>query len=140
MLRKLAALPLLAFIVLSTPLQVLAQPVPPQGGTQTPQGYYMPGPWHMWNDGYAYGSPFWWIGPLMMLLFFIVIFGAIIFLVRRGCGHGMHHWGPSHMMDRPWGDPSHSALQILNERFAKGEIQKDEYTEKKAALLSGTRQ
>jgi len=38
---------------------------------------------------------------------------------------------------RMWGDPSHSALQILNERFARGEIQKDEYPEKKAAILSG---
>jgi uncharacterized membrane protein len=36
-----------------------------------------------------------------------------------------------------WGDPSHSALQILNERYALGEIQKDEYSEKKAAILSG---
>ena len=36
-----------------------------------------------------------------------------------------------------WGAPSHSALQILNERFARGEIQKDEYAEKKAAILSG---
>jgi uncharacterized membrane protein len=34
-------------------------------------------------------------------------------------------------------DPSHSALQILNERFARGEIQKDEYAEKKAAIVSG---
>jgi Short C-terminal domain len=43
---------------------------------------------------------------------------------------------PAHMMHRPWGNPSHSALQILNERFARGEFQKDEYAEKKAALLS----
>jgi len=28
-------------------------------------------------------------------------------------------WGP----DPSWGDPTHSALQILNERFARGEIQ-----------------
>jgi len=46
---------------------------------------------------------------------------------------GMHRWGPSH----PWGDPTHSALQILNERLAKGEIQKEEYNERKAAILSG---
>ena len=36
------------------------------------------------------------------------------------------------------GDPTHSALQILNERFARGEIEKDEYEAKKAAILSGT--
>jgi len=28
-------------------------------------------------------------------------------------------------------------LDILQERFARGEIQKDEYAEKKAAILSG---
>ena len=87
----------------------------------------------MWGDGY--GWHFWWMFPMMML-FMIVIF-AVIFLFARGlCGHGSHHWGPP---SRMWGgDPSHSALQILNERFARGEIQKDEYTEKKAAILSGS--
>ncbi len=35
------------------------------------------------------------------------------------------------------GDPTHSAVQILNERFAKGEIQKEKYNERKAAILSG---
>jgi uncharacterized membrane protein len=33
-------------------------------------------------------------------------------------------------------DPTQSALQILNERYAKGEIQKPEYEERKAAILS----
>jgi uncharacterized membrane protein len=36
------------------------------------------------------------------------------------------------------GAPStHTAMQILNERFARGEIQKDEYEERKATILSG---
>jgi uncharacterized membrane protein len=35
------------------------------------------------------------------------------------------------------GDPSHSALQILGERFARGEIQKEEYDHKRATILSG---
>jgi uncharacterized membrane protein len=40
------------------------------------------------------------------------------------------------MMHGSWDDPSHSALRILNERYARGEIQKDEHAEKKSALQS----
>lgn len=98
-----------------------------------------PGPWHMWHGGWG----FWWIFPLLMLFMIIICIAIFIFFLghRSGrCGH--HHWGPWQMMDRPsgpgrsWGDPTYSALQILNERFAKGEIQKQEYDEKKAAIRS----
>jgi putative membrane protein len=85
----------------------------------------------MWGDGY--GWPFWGMFP-MMLLFFLVVGAAIFFFAHGACAHRMHHWGsPS----PGWGDPTHSALQILNERFARGEIQKDEYGDKKTAILSG---
>jgi uncharacterized membrane protein len=131
MLKKLSAFPILTFIVLIAPLQAIAQQ-PPQP-TAPPPGYFWPGPWHMWNDGY--GSPFWWMFPLMMLCMFLIC-AAIFFLARRAIDHGLHHGGPSHLMDRQWSDASHSAMQILNERFARAEIQKDEYTEKKAIILS----
>jgi putative membrane protein len=124
MLKRLSPLPILTFILLMPPAP--------------PQDYYWHGPWHqMWGDGY--GWHFWWMFPMMMLC--MIVFFAVIFFLARGlcgrglCGHGCHHWGPPSQM---WGsDPSHSALQILNERFARGEIQKDEYAEKKAAILSG---
>ncbi len=119
--KKLSALAIFAFILLITPLQVIAQQTQQPAGP--PQGYYWPGPWHMWNDGYAW--PFWWIGPAMMGLFMLVVFGAIFFFARGACGFGAGR------------GPSRSALQILNERLAKGEIQKEEYAEKKAAILSG---
>jgi len=92
-----------------------------QQQTQPPD-WYWPGPWQ-----------FWWICPLMMLLM-LAVFAAVFLAVRRSSADGSHHWGP------PWrmmgGDPTHSALQILNERFAKGEIQKEEYDQKRAVIFS----
>jgi len=131
MLKRLSALPILTFILLIAPLQAIAQQ-PPQPPVP-PQGYYGPGPWHhMWGDGY--GWHFWWMFPLMMLC--MIAFFAVIFFFARGlCGHGCPHLGPPSRMGGS--DPSYSALQILNERFARGEIKKDEYTEKKATILSG---
>jgi putative membrane protein len=131
--QKLLTSLMLCFVAMH-PLQAFAQQTQAPPVPQPPQGYYWPAPWHMWGDGY--GWHFWWMF-LLMMLFMVVIFAVIFFLARGFSGHGYHHWGPpSHTMNRSWGDPSYSALQILNERFARGEIQKDEYTEKKAAILS----
>jgi len=108
--------------------QQSAQPSVPQ---QPPWGW--PGPWHMWYGGWG----FWWICPLIM--FFIIIAGAAIFLFgRRSTGHG--HWGAPWLASGPTehggGDPTYSALRILNERYARGEIEKQEFEEKKTAILS----
>jgi len=122
--KKIIALPLTATFVLLANAAVAQtqQPSAPQ--------YVWPGPWHMWGDGYVW--PFWWMFPLMMLFFLIVC--ATIFYFARGMCMGSHHFAP-----RGWNDPNQSALQILNERFARGEIQKEEYGERKAIILSGGR-
>jgi putative membrane protein len=113
---------LAALLMLYQPLLALAQ----QTQSSSPQPWDWPAPWHMmWSGGWG----FWWIFPLFM---FLMMIGCVAFFVsghRSGGGH-MHRGG------RSWGDPASAALQILNERFAKGEIQKQEYEEKKTAILS----
>jgi putative membrane protein len=80
------------------------------------------GPWY---DGY--GWQFWWICPLMMLLMFAVV-AVFVFARRHGGESG--HWTP------PWRNSSDSAIEILSERFARGEIDRAEYEQKRAAILS----
>ncbi len=94
------------------------------------------GPGHMWGWGWG----FWWMMPVAMLFFFLVCIAmAWIFFGRMWSGRS-HHWGPPwHMMDRPWShwnDATHSALNILNERYARGEIDKADYEERKATILA----
>jgi putative membrane protein len=87
--------------------------------TQSPPEWGYPGPWHMMMWGSGWG--FWWIFPLFML-FMIVM--CVLFMMRAP-------WGHRHSD----ADATTSALQVLNERFAKSEIKKEEYEEKKAAIL-----
>ena len=83
------------------------------------QGYYGG---HMW-DGGLHG---WILGPLMMQFWLVVIVGAVILLVRwlGAPGHG------SAQRSAPLPD----AIDILRERFARGEIDKAEFEERRALL------
>jgi len=125
-------------LALFQPLAALAQQSPPPSAPP----YYMPywhGAGHMWGGGFGWGGP-------LLLLGLIAVCIVIVLLVRRSCC-GWHHghrcrygaWPMHGGAPGPgaFGDPTYSALQILNERFARGEIQKPEYEEKKAAILSG---
>ncbi len=125
--QKLSAYFFSCIIVSMSPLQAVAQQTQQQSTSQ-PSQWYGPGPWQMWNDGYAW--QFWWV-CLLMMLFMLVVVGCIFFFARSHLGNGPHHWGP------PWHGASHSALQILNERFARGEIQRAEYEDRKVVILSG---
>jgi len=77
-----------------------------------------------WWDGSTapwYGMIF---GPIMMILF-IVLTVLIIAWVLRAVGLG---WQPAGY--------EKSALDILNDRFARGEIDRAEYEERKHLLSS----
>ena len=68
------------------------------------------------------------LGPLMMIAFIAVVIVVVVFTVRwlSGAGHGAA--APSHA------PPGKTPLDILSERFARGEIDKDEFVERKRAL------
>lgn len=86
-------------------------------------------------ESYDWGPPMMWgwgwsgmiFGPFFMLLVLILLIVAIVLTVR---------WFAS-----PWPPPAHhgptgrSALDILNERLARGEIDQAEYESKRRMIL-----
>jgi uncharacterized membrane protein len=73
-----------------------------------------------------YDFSLWWIFPLIMI--------ALCFFMMRGrmgsamCGHD------SHRTDIPHKGGPDSAMEILDKRYALGEIDSAEYEERKKAL------
>ncbi len=77
----------------------------------------------MWGWGYGgYGNWLGWLGPLVMVLFWAAVITGIVFLVRFLIRRGSSH------------DREDSALEVLRRRYARGEISKEEYLEKRGEL------
>jgi putative membrane protein len=85
-------------------------------------------------DKYAYGPQMmWWgggwfmfFGPLFMILMLAALLAAVVLVVRWLGGPGTalpHH---------PY--PGRTSLDILKERFARGEIDKQEFEERRRVL------
>jgi len=74
-----------------------------------------------WHHGWGWGNMI--FGSLMMILFWGGIILAVVFAIRSVRGGGR---------DRQ--PTEKSPLDILNERFARGEIDKEEFEEKKRLL------
>ncbi len=84
----------------------------------TGEGTYGHG--HMWGGGAG-----WIFGPIMMILFVAVIVAVVVLVVRWLGGAG----GSAAQAAR-----SQAAQDILEERFARGEIDKDEFEARRQAL------
>ena len=87
--------------------------------------------------GYYYGHPmmygYWGAGDIIgHVITFAIILAIVVIVLRWAFGGGrmrrMHRWQMMHGMD------GNSALDVLKERYAKGEIDKKEFEEKKKDL------
>lgn len=74
--------------------------------------------------GYGSYGPGFFFGPILMVIFWVIVVALIVSMIKRAhgghggcCGHG-----------------GSDALEVLKERYAKGEIDKKEFTEKKKDL------
>jgi putative membrane protein len=75
------------------------------------------------------------INMVFHVLLWILIVWFIIWLIRGARAHRHHHmWCNGENCNHPMHGGS-SAFGILRERFAKGEINKEEYEEKKKTLM-----
>lgn len=79
---------------------------------------------HMWGGGWG-GMVF---GPVIMLLVLVVLIAAVVLLIRWSGGP----WAPA--APTLSAAPNRTAHDILNERFARGEIDKEEFAERRRVL------
>jgi len=79
----------------------------------------------MWGNEGGYGMFF---GLLFMILILAATIAAIVFLVRWLSG-AQQGFGPASLTP-----PVQTPLDILKERFAKGEINKEEFDERRRVL------
>ena len=102
-----------------TPAWALAQEQP----TGERYGY---GPRMMWWDGGWHGM---FLGPLFMILTLVAVIAAVALLVQWLGGGAWQ--GAQRLQQMP---PQRTPLDILKERFARGEIDKKEFEERRKVL------
>lgn len=84
---------------------------------------------HDWNGGAGWGAGA-WVMMVMMATFVVLCVGLVVWLVRQSSQQGA---APAQLSAPPGGD----ARRILDERFARGEIDEAEYRARRE-LLSAT--
>ena len=81
--------------------------------------------WGMMGPGMMGGFGMGLVGPIFMVAFWVFVIWAVVALIRGGNWYG----NPDYTVRQP-----DSALEVLKKRYARGEISKEEYEEKKRDL------
>jgi putative membrane protein len=82
-------------------------------------------------------GPGWGPGLLGFFFVFVVLAAVVWFAISfsRHSGHTHHGFAHANHVPSP---PSSDAMRILNERFAKGEIDAEEFTKRRDLLQSSS--
>jgi len=87
-----------------------------------------------WGDGGGMGAAG-WIGMIFMILFWIAVVVGIVYLIRylvsrpSGDTRRESQFGPSPQEGKP------DALRTLEDRYAKGEIDREEFLQRRNDLM-----
>ena len=89
----------------------------------------------MWGWGNGWGDAGGALMVVVMLAVLALIVVGLVFLVRGLTRHD--HVQPGSPQGPPPGLSKSSALQVLEERYARGEIDREEFLQRKQDLLGG---
>lgn len=81
----------------------------------------------MMYDGWGWGSGGWILMTVLMMLFWAAVITAVVLAIG-------HLAGPRHTSAHPPGPGPARAEDLLAERFARGEIDEDEYRRRMTLL------
>ncbi|MXP21305.1 SHOCT domain-containing protein [Gordonia sp. HNM0687] len=85
---------------------------------------------HMWGNSWGWGE--WILMTSLMVVFWAAVIAAIVSAVRYLAGSRRNSDGQP---DQPPSSPPQSrAEEVLGERFARGEIEEDEYRSRMSTL------
>lgn len=89
----------------------------------------------MWNGGYGMGGAGGVIWVVIMLAVLALIVVGVVLLVR-GLSHRNDYGQAGYPQGPPGGAGSNSALQVLEERYARGDIDQEEFLKRRADLTN----
>jgi putative membrane protein len=86
-----------------------------------------------WGDGHMGAAG--WVGMVFMIILWIAIIVGLVYLLRYILWRPGDHWHGHHPGGPPGSvDGRSDATRILEERYARGEIDREEFLQRRADL------